>query len=110
MNLVTFFRRAFVTSFLAATCLFAFAQEQMVRGVVKDAAGEPLIGVNVAAGDRGTVTGIDGAYSLSVAADGQLVFSYIGYLPQTIAVNGRSVINLTMEEDVRELEDRKSVV
>ncbi|MDI9545220.1 MAG: TonB-dependent receptor, partial [Bacteroidota bacterium] len=78
--------------------------EQMVRGVVKDAAGEPLIGVNVAAGDRGTVTDIDGAYSLSVAADGQLVFSYIGYLSQTIAINGRSVINVTMEEDVRELE------
>jgi len=84
--------------------LFAFAQEQMVRGVVKDAAGEPLIGVNVAAGDRGTVTDIDGAYSLSVAADGQLVFSYIGDLSQTIAINGRSVINVTMEEDVRELE------
>lgn len=104
MNLVSFFKRAFVTSFLAATCLFAFAQEQMVRGVVKDAAGEPLVGVNVAAGDRGTVTNIDGAYSLSVAADGQLLFSYIGYLPQTIAVNGRSVINVTMEEDVKELE------
>ena len=104
MNLVSFFRRVFVTSFLAATCLFAFAQEQMVRGVVKDAAGEPLIGVNVAAGDRGTVTDINGAYSLSVAADGQLVFSYIGYLSQTIAINGRSVINVTMEEDVRELE------
>ena len=76
----------------------------MVSGVVKDAAGEPLIGVNVATGDRGTVTDINGAYSLSVAADGQLVFSYIGYLSQTIAINGRSVINVTMEEDVRELE------
>jgi TonB-linked SusC/RagA family outer membrane protein len=104
MNLVSFFRRVFVTSFLAATCLFAFAQEQMVSGVVKDAAGEPLIGVNVATGDRGTVTDLNGAYSLSVAADGQLVFSYIGYLSQTIAINGRSVINVTMEEDVRELE------
>ncbi|MDD3430539.1 MAG: SusC/RagA family TonB-linked outer membrane protein, partial [Bacteroidales bacterium] len=76
----------------------------MVRGVVKDAAGEPLVGVNVAAGDRGTVTNLDGAYSLSVPADGELLFSYIGYLPQTIAVNGRSVINVTMEEDVKELE------
>lgn len=104
MNLVSFFKRVFVTSFLAATCLFAFAQEQMVSGVVKDAAGEPLIGVNVATGDRGTVTDLNGAYSLSVAADGQLVFSYIGYLSQTIAINGRSVINVTMEEDVRELE------
>lgn len=47
----------------------------------------------------GTATDLDGRYSLSVPADGTLVFSYVGYETQEIAVNNRTVIDVTMSEN-----------
>lgn len=83
--------------------------EQTISGKVTDgSSGEPLPGVNVLAKGTtsGTVTDIDGSYRLSVGDDvSTLIFSSIGYLSQEIPINGRSVINLTLEEDVRSLEE-----
>ncbi len=79
-----------------------------VSGIVTDQDGESLIGVNVLIKGTatGTVTDIDGSYSLEVADENSiLVFSYTGYVSQELMVGGRSSINVTMSEDVKELQE-----
>lgn len=73
-----------------------------VSGTVKDADGEPLIGVSVMV--KGTTTGVvtdlDGNYSFTTdVADPVLVYSYIGYATQEVPLHGRSTIDLMMKED-----------
>ena len=92
-------------------CLFSFsvfAQNRTVRGTVKDASGEPLIGVTVQiqGTSSGTVTDMDGRFGLeNVPANAVLDFSYVGMQPQSVAVNGRSTIDITMREDVAALDE-----
>lgn len=79
-----------------------------VRGVVTDVSGEPLPGVNIVV--KGTLQGVvsdfDGNYQITVNSDeAVLVFSYIGYLSQEHAINGRSEINVALEEDQKELDE-----
>ena len=67
-----------------------FAQQITVRGNVKDAKGEPLIGVSVQVSgtSMGTITDVDGNFILSnVSSDGKLHVSYVGMQSETIAVN-----------------------
>ena len=75
----------------------AFAQ---VSGVVKDDLGDGLIGVNIVekGTTNGTVTDIEGKYTLKVADGAILIFSYTGYTPQEVAVDGRSTIDIVMKE------------
>ena len=92
-------------------CLFSFsmfAQNRTVRGTVTDASGEPLIGVTVQVQgtSSGTVTDLDGKFELeNVPANAVLDFSYVGMQPQSVAVNGRSTIDITMREDVAALDE-----
>lgn len=79
-----------------------------VKGIVKDESGEPLISVSVVV--KGTVTGVvtdlDGAYSINVPnANSTLVFSFIGFHTQEIAVNGRTNIDVTLTEDTKILDE-----
>ncbi len=97
-----------VTLLLASFSFTASAQGGgSVSGIVKDAAGDPVIGVTVTVPGttRGTTTGVDGEYTLKVAGSESLTFSYIGYKPQTIPVNNRSTIDVTMAEDNTSLEE-----
>lgn len=79
----------------------ANAQSITVRGTVVDPSGEPLIGASILAEGTsvGTATDIDGNYTINVSPDATLVFSYVGYDPQSIAVKGRTDINVTMKEN-----------
>ena len=80
-----------------------------VSGTVTAAAdGEGLPGVNVLVkgSSTGTVTDISGAYSISTTGEDEvLVFSSIGYLTQEVPLNGRTVIDVAMSEDVQSLEE-----
>ena len=81
MNLKHLARRAFSTVLLSMLCVVAFAQT--ATGVVKDKAGEPMIGVNVLVKGttNGTITDFDGNFTISdVPSNATLVVSYIGYL------------------------------
>lgn len=86
-------------------CFMAFAasaQRITVTGTVTDAEGEPLIGASVTdkgAPGHGAVTDIDGQYSISVEQNATLTFSYIGYNPQDIPVEGRTVVDVTLTEN-----------
>lgn len=89
------------------------AQTVNVSGTVSDPAGEVLIGVSVSVkGDpkHGIATDFDGRYTLNnVPSDGALVFSYLGFKTAEVPVNGRTKIDVTMEE-VSELLDEVVVV
>lgn len=84
---------------------WAFAQ-LTVTGNVQSTSGEPLIGVNVVekSTTNGTVTDLDGNYTLRVAKGKALVFSYIGFLSQEVVVNGAKV-NVTLKEDTETLDE-----
>jgi TonB-linked SusC/RagA family outer membrane protein len=75
--------------------------QRTINGVVKDNKGEPLIGASVLAKgtDRGTVTDIDGAYSLNVPENVSiLTFSYTGFTSRDIPIENLTEINVSMEE------------
>lgn len=78
--------------------LTATAQQVKVTGVVTDQGGEPLVGVSVKAGATGAITDIDGKYSVDVASNGSITFSYLGFETITEKVNSRRKINVTLSE------------
>ncbi|MBB4081083.1 TonB-linked SusC/RagA family outer membrane protein [Lewinella aquimaris] len=89
-------------------CLFcstAFAQGNTVTGTVNDNSGFPLPGATVAVKGttQGTQTDLDGNYTLQVPPEATLVYTFIGYTTQEIAVGGQSVINVQLEEDATTL-------
>lgn len=77
------------------------AQQISITGTVTEPGGEPLIGVSVTVkgSKNGAVTDIDGKYSISADAKGQLVFGYVGYETKEVSVGGRSVINVELNEN-----------
>src|SRR6218665_891365 len=86
----------------------AAAQERTVTGKVNGNDGLPIPGVNVAVkgvAGGGTVTDRNGKYSLSVSDGDVLTFSFIGMISKDILVGAQSVIDITMEEDVKQLEE-----
>lgn len=90
-------------------CFTASISAQTVSGVVKDNTGEAVIGATVVEEgntSNGTVTDIDGNYTLTLQGNSKkLVFSYVGMKTQTIAVAGRSTINVTMEDEANDLNE-----
>lgn len=81
--------------------------KKKITGVVTDANGEPVIGANVVerGTTNGTVTDMDGKFTLHVAEKGLLTISYIGYNNQEIALNGKSSFTIKLQEDSETLEE-----
>ncbi|WP_372949174.1 TonB-dependent receptor plug domain-containing protein [Mariniphaga sp.] len=96
----------FFLLFLSVTMLFA-QQNITVTGKVTDEQnlGLPGVTVLVKGTQTGTVTDFDGNYSIEVPSNATLVFSYIGFLTEEIAVDGSTAINLEMNEDIIGLEE-----
>lgn len=108
MNLRNLAKKALSTFFLSMLCLVAFAQGHQVSGIVKDAAGEPMIGANVLVKGttNGTITDFDGNFSLSdVKTSDILVFSYIGCITQEIKVGNQTKFDVTLKDDSQALEE-----
>ena len=87
--------------------ILAFAQNVTVSGIVSDKSGEPLAGVTVVVvgSSTATMTDFDGNYQISVPQNGKLIFSFVGYTQQTIDVNGRKTINVTLSDDAIGLQE-----
>jgi TonB-linked SusC/RagA family outer membrane protein len=85
----------------------SYAQTRVIKGKVVDATNQPIIGatVKVAGTSVGTITDVNGFYSLSVASKGKLLFSFMGYKPAEEAIGDRSVINVTLGESNVQLND-----
>lgn len=81
--------------------------QQSVSGLVTDVNNDPLMGVSVKVKNTttGTVTDLDGTYSLSVAADAVLEFSFLGYKTVQVPVNSQTVINVTLHDDAQALSE-----
>lgn len=92
---------------MALAVQFSFAQDRTVTGTVTDATGMPLPGVNVVveSTNKGTQTDFNGEYSIE-ASDGQfLVFSFIGFASERIAVGNKQVIDVSLGEDAAALDE-----
>lgn len=82
------------------------AQER-VTGKISDENGEPLPGATVQGKgtSNGTISDIDGTYAINVSENDTLVFSFVGFITQEVAINGRSVIDVELSTDVSALEE-----
>lgn len=92
---------------LLAFSFFTAVHAQTVSGTVSDENGKALQGVSVAVKGAagGTTTDADGKYSVQAASTATLVFSYVGYTRTEIAVSGRTVINVSMTVDTRNMSE-----
>lgn len=82
--------------------------DRKISGVIKDQTGEPVIGANVVVkgtSGTGTITDINGQYSLEVPQSAILMISYIGYTSVEIPVKDQSVVNVTLKEDSQAIEE-----
>lgn len=85
----------------------ASQQSKRVKGTVVDKNGEPIIGANVVVKGttNGTITDIDGNFSLEAPGNAQLSISFIGYEAQEVAINNRSQLSITLGEDSQALDE-----
>ena len=106
-NLSRSLRFVVMTLVAAAFSVSAWAQNISVTGTVTDVNGEPIIGAYVVqqGTQNGTATDIDGKYQISVPSNGTLVFTLVGMKDAVVPVNGKAVVNVTMQEDAEMLDD-----
>ncbi len=92
---------------MLSSVLGAFAQHTVVGRVTDGSDGSGLPGVNIL--ERGTsngaLTDANGNYSIAVSSDAILVFSFVGFQPQEVAVEGRTTINVTLQVDATQLDE-----
>lgn len=81
--------------------------QTVVTGKVKDDTGQPIPGANIIekGTTNGTISDSDGMYKITVNDNATLVFSFVGYKSQELAVAGRAVIDVTMETDATTLSE-----
>ncbi|MEQ6166130.1 TonB-dependent receptor [Ekhidna sp. MALMAid0563] len=99
-------RVALILVLVLCTSALSVAQNT-VSGTVVDERGEGIPGVTVL--EKGTangaITNVDGSYTVSVGENAVLVFTFVGFVPQEITVGDRSTIDVTLSEDLEELEE-----
>ncbi len=90
--------------FIAAQMVLA---QSAIKGKVTDKAGQPLVGVSVKVQgtSTGSVTDVNGNYSINTQPNATLIATYVGYATQTVGVGGLSVVNITMTEETTNLND-----
>ena len=85
----------------------ASSETKKVTGIVKDEKGEPIIGANVVekGTTNGTVTDLNGQYSLDISPSAVLLVSYIGYDTKEIRVDGKNILNISLAENTENLDE-----
>lgn len=84
------------------------AQQMTIQGTVTDDAGEPMPGVTITADGSasGTITDVNGTYTLSLSSKANaLTFSFLGYISQTVNIDGQKTINVRLKEDLMKLDE-----
>lgn len=104
---VTIKKRLTIGLLMILLPLWVCAQTVTVKGTIKDNKGEALIGVSILeeGTKNGTITDIDGNFSLKVASRANLYISYIGYVKKTVPVEGRTIVNIQLEEESKALNE-----
>lgn len=92
---------------LASGAMLASAQNMQVTGAVTSTDGKPVVGATVVVEGTaiGTTTDANGKYALSAPAKGLLTFSFIGYIDASIPINGKTVVNVTLSEDTKNIDE-----
>lgn len=101
-------RTALLFFLVAMVSLSVSAQNVTVKGTVTDKTGETVIGASVVEKgntSNGTITDIDGNFTLSVPSNATLVFSYVGMTTQEVSVKGQKTINVVLADDAQALEE-----
>ena len=101
-------RTALLFLLVAMISLSVSAQNVTVKGTVKDKTGETVIGASVVQKGNtgnGTITDIDGNFTLSVPANSTLVISYVGMKTQEITLKGQTKINVVLDDDSQALDE-----
>ena len=84
------------------------SNKRIIKGLISDEFGEPLIGVSVLVKGTttGTITDIDGNYSIEIPNDNAILeFSYIGYQKATLSISGATSFNIILKEDAQVLNE-----
>ena len=100
-------KRASMALTLSSVCFLAFAQKT-IQGTVKDANGDPMIGVTITDqnGKAGGITDLDGKFTiLNAAPNAVLTFSYIGCKPKKVKVGSQKTWNIVLEDDNAALDE-----
>ncbi|MGQ1946170.1 SusC/RagA family TonB-linked outer membrane protein [Geofilum sp. OHC36d9] len=108
LNHSSFSRSKLLLIFFLAFQLSVFGQGKQISGTVSDDTGAPIPGVNVTekGTTNGTITNVDGSFIITVNGDdASLVFSFIGFLNQTVEISDQSYLNITLHEDILQLEE-----
>ena len=108
MKLFNSFRCLFLSGMVMLFGANSFAQNVTVKGKVSDSSGEPVIGVTVMLSSNntvGTLTDGNGNYAITVPANSSLTFSCVGFATQEEQLNGRTVINIVLQEDTEFLDE-----
>ncbi|MFL1683659.1 SusC/RagA family TonB-linked outer membrane protein [Coprobacter secundus] len=94
-------------SFSLCTIFCLHAQKITVKGIVISSQKEPLIGVGIIeeGTTNGTITDIDGKFSISVASHSKLKFSYVGYTSKIITVGNETNLTIILEENMQNLDE-----
>jgi len=102
-----FYLKSGIFLFLLALSLNVYGQSRVVRGQVTDESKEPIPGttVIVKGTTTGTTTDLDGNYNISVPENSTLVFSFIGFVAKEVIVGNNSIINITLNTDLSDLEE-----
>lgn len=100
-------RRLFFLCILSCLTITVMAQKRTITGVVVDANEEPIIGASVleVGTSNGTISDLDGKFSLDASPKGSLKVSFIGYKIQIVPVSGKSMLKIILEEDARTLDE-----
>lgn len=85
----------------------ARAEKRKIQGVVADAKGEPIIGANVTVKGTaiGTITDLEGKFTLEADDGRTLEISYIGYLTKAVSLQNKTFLSVTLEEDTQKLDE-----
>ena len=86
----------------------AYSQQvRKISGIVKNTQGEPVIGANILekGTSNGTITDINGLFTLRVSPNAVIKVSYIGYTEQEIAIGNRNRLDIVMTEDTRLIDE-----
>lgn len=100
-------KRHLLLVMMLLSCMTIFAQTHKVSGIVRDPAGEPVIGVSVRCNvdaKAATITDAQGQFSITVPADASLIFTYVGYETQKVLAN-KPELSIVLKESSKNLDD-----